>query len=189
MPTSLILTGIHVILAIFATTTAVYAVGWLFGAVSPSGLCGVKNLRAGSRKWGLPLLGIGICLGTGGVITSWILGSATVIGPLRILLYAVGFVIGAGLADLLYYFVAYFRIRYLLPLPVCRSGACSVFERDYTYRIGTLLGWIDPGFYNYKCRCGDEYVRLGRKFMLLEPDGSTQKYKVLRGYSKWVDDV
>jgi hypothetical protein len=90
MAIRLIMTGMHIVLTIFAMTSSLYIVGWLVGVILPSGLRGVKNVRAASRKCGLPYLGIGMCLVSGGMVTARILGSTLGAGPFRVLLQIVG---------------------------------------------------------------------------------------------------
>ena len=74
------------------------------------------------------------------------------------------------------------------PLPLCRQGKCLRFGKDFIWKKGRLLGYEGNGVYHYRCRCGDEYLRKGKKFLLLLSDGTSRPYKVLIGFRKWVDD-
>lgn len=78
------------------------------------------------------------------------------------------------------------------PLPACRNERCVQF--DYVWKRG---GWNPNaeeferergGVFHYRCKCGDEYIRLGTRFMQVLPDGTLQPYKRLTGFRKWRDD-
>ena len=80
------------------------------------------------------------------------------------------------------------RLRLLFPFPLCRRGKCYRFGQDYVWRLGTLFGYEGKGIYLYGCRCGDMYIREGKRFMALLPDDTTLPYKKLVGFRKWEDD-
>jgi hypothetical protein len=80
------------------------------------------------------------------------------------------------------------RLRLFFPLPLCRQGKCYRFGQDYVWRLGTLFGYETKGIYLYRCRCGDTYIREGKRFMALLPDDTTRPYKKLVGFRKWEDD-
>jgi hypothetical protein len=80
------------------------------------------------------------------------------------------------------------RLRLFFPFPLCRQGKCYRFGQDYVWRLGTLFGYEVKGIYLYRCRCGDMYLREGKRFMALLPDDTTRPYKKLVGFRKWEDD-
>ena len=59
------------------------------------------------------------------------------------------------------------RLQLFFPLPLCRQGKCYRLGQDYVWRLGTLFGYETKGIYLYRCRCGDTYIREGRRFMQL----------------------
>ena len=103
--------------------------------------------------------------------------------------YGLGFLVGDVAGLFLLWSLVRWRTKLFLSFPPCRRGKCLQFERDYTYRQGTLSGWIDWGKYHYRCRCGDQYLRKGNRFMEVAPDGSLKPYKKLNDARKWVDDT
>lgn len=80
------------------------------------------------------------------------------------------------------------RILLLFPFPLCQQGKCSRMGQDYVWRLGTLFGYEQNGMYLYKCRCGDMYLREGKRFMRLLEDDTLSAYKRLVGFRKWADD-
>lgn len=80
------------------------------------------------------------------------------------------------------------RLRLFFPFPLCRQGKCYRFGQDYVWRLGTLFGYEGKGIYLYRCRCGDMYIREGKRFMALLPDDTTLPYKKLVGFRRWEDD-
>jgi hypothetical protein len=80
------------------------------------------------------------------------------------------------------------RLRLFFPFPLCRQGKCYRFGQDYVWRLGTLFGYETKGIYLYRCRCGDMYIREGKRFISLLPDDTTRPYKKLVGFRKWEDD-
>ena len=70
--------------------------------------------------------------------------------------------------------------------PECRQSKCKGIN-DYDWYLGTLFGWMALKWHYYICNCGDQYVRKGKEFMILEEDG-LHAYKILSGNREWVDD-
>jgi hypothetical protein len=101
----------------------------------------------------------------------------------------IGAPVGAVVGAVVFVVSVRARIRYLLPLPCCRNGVCKIFERDYTYARGRIIGWLDPGLYHFRCACGDDYLRRGRRFMLIASDGAPIPYKRLIRWHEWIDDI
>jgi len=80
------------------------------------------------------------------------------------------------------------RLLFFFPFPLCRRGKCYRLGTDCVWRIGTLFGYETKGIYSYKCRCGDVYIREGKRFMELLPDDTLRPYKKLIAFRKWADD-
>ena len=93
------------------------------------------------------------------------------------------------------------RLLLFFPFPICRKGKCHSID-DYSWSMGSYFGKCWWGVYWYRCRCGDEYLRRGKRFMEFIPEvvkppspwfyiskGTTRPYKKLVGFRKWVDDT
>ena len=80
------------------------------------------------------------------------------------------------------------RILWLFPFPICQQGRCTKMGQDYVWRLGTLYGYEQNGLYLYKCRCGDFYLREGKRFMRLLEGDTLSPYKRLVAFRKWADD-
>jgi len=80
------------------------------------------------------------------------------------------------------------RLLFLFPLPPCKQGRCTRIGKDYVWKRGRILGYEGNGVYLYKCNCGDQYLRQGKKFLELLPDGTSRPFKRLVGFRKWGDD-
>jgi hypothetical protein len=76
------------------------------------------------------------------------------------------------------------RILLFFPFPLCRNGKCRGIKA-YLWPIGTVYGRWRWGDYRYQCLCGHEYVRKGRHFFYVLPDGSRQPYMTLSGFRIW----
>lgn len=100
--------------------------------------------------------------------------------------YAVGFAVGLGVAITLTWLFFLGRILVFFPFPICRNGKCRSI-RDYVWKKGTVYGW-EGGVYQYKCRCGERYVRKRRQFLEVLPDGTIRPYKKLTRFRRWTDD-
>src|SRR3984957_16397120 len=61
------------------------------------------------------------------------------------------------------------RLLLFVPFPTCKKGKCSNID-DYSFFHGTFFGKCKWGVYWYKCRCGDQYLRRGKKFMEFIPE-------------------
>lgn len=64
--------------------------------------------------------------------------------------------------------------------PVCRRGKCSA--TDFEQYQFTQEGVI------YRCRCGDPYLRKGRRFLEILPNGSQRPYMVRKAFCGWQRD-
>jgi hypothetical protein len=75
--------------------------------------------------------------------------------------------------------------------PVCSSGQCRR-RRDFAVSGSCYYSNKDrpvDGSTEYKCKCGDEYVRRGKRFMALDSERNPHHYKKLVGFHKWADDM
>jgi len=102
--------------------------------------------------------------------------------------YIAGFILGIVGAFFAIWLALYFRVILFQPFPPCKRGKCLSI-RDYEWRYGSFYGYERWGVYWYRCKCGDQYVRVGKRFTILLSDGSTLPYKALVGFHKWGDDV
>jgi hypothetical protein len=102
--------------------------------------------------------------------------------------HVVGFAIGFAGAVVLTWAIVVGRILVFMPYPICRQGRCSSMK-EYSWPKGTVYGKTNSGEYRYRCKCGDQYIRDGRRFMAVGHDGAKLPYKKLVGFHKWADDV
>lgn len=65
--------------------------------------------------------------------------------------------------------------------PVCRSGCCREGDYELVEVSGTRTVWL--------CGCGTKYVRSGRLFSELLPDGTTRPYMRRGGIRGWKLDT
>jgi hypothetical protein len=79
------------------------------------------------------------------------------------------------------------RLLLFFPFPSCCNGKCRDITA-YEWRIGYIYGRKEWGVYHYRCRCGDEYIREGKRFLRVLPDGSKEPYMILTGFRKWEKD-
>jgi hypothetical protein len=107
----------------------------------------------------------------------------------------IGYVIGlpAGAAVMLVILcgatVMWIYIRGLLfsgvpEFPVCRNGCCRggrlADPGDYT------TVWNDDWtVWGFRCRCGDVYQKVGRRFVLVAADGSSKPYLIWTRLKGW----
>ena len=104
--------------------------------------------------------------------------------------YVVGFIAGTvGSCGLFFAFgiiVAYiFEIFTGIPeYPVCANGKCRVRkvpDSDYRYE------WTDDRLVA-RCKCDTPYVKKGRRFLLLQADGSLTPYMIWKPLRGWFAD-
>lgn len=101
--------------------------------------------------------------------------------------YMIGFLAGFSGAFLLTWVILVTLNVLLKPWPECRSGQCRTF-RGYVWKRNSIYGWEKGGIFRYRCKCGDEYVRDGNRFLQVLSDGTTRPYKRYED-GKWVDDA
>ena len=101
--------------------------------------------------------------------------------------YTVGFLVGSIGAFTLTWAILLGHILLFFPFPTCRQGRCNCIA-DYVWKKGTIYGWEKGGVYRYRCKCKDQYIRHGKKFMEVLPDGTRRSYKKLVGFRKWADE-
>jgi len=63
--------------------------------------------------------------------------------------------------------------------PRCRNGRCGAAD----YQMETVDGHL-----MMVCKCGDRYRRRGRRFMIVNPDGSEAPFMVWRPFRGWFED-
>lgn len=126
------------------------------------------------------------------VTTSWIGCGAllakdmgTAWGPVG---YCFGFALGFIGAFVLTWAFLLGRFLLFFPFPSCQRGKCNRVA-DYVWKKGSIYGYEKGGIYRYKCRCNDEYIRRGKRFLEVLPDGTARPYKRLIGFRKWADDL
>lgn len=72
-------------------------------------------------------------------------------------------------------------------LPKCRNGCCQgpdlSSKNDGDYKIQE----VDGKFYEI-CKCGDRYLRRGRRFLLINKDGTETPYLIWRRFKGWAPD-
>jgi hypothetical protein len=95
------------------------------------------------------------------------------------------------------WFLLLTRLLIFRPFPVCRKGKCRGID-DYYWQHGRYFGKCTWSFYLYCCRCGDYYLRRGKRFMEWLPTeeskhdirkGITRPYLRLVGFRKWQADT
>jgi hypothetical protein len=100
---------------------------------------------------------------------------------------AIGFPLGTFLAVYCADFIVVGWYRLFIHFPHCRNGKCSQ-PSDYMWLAGTFYGCEGWRKFRYRCRCGDIYLRKGRHFMEVLPDGTLRLYKKQIGFGKWEDE-
>lgn len=79
------------------------------------------------------------------------------------------------------------RLLLFFPFPPCCRGQCGSID-EYTWNMGRIFGYERWRIYHYWCKCGDEYIREGRRFYQVLPDGTRKPYLKLIGFRKWQAD-
>ena len=102
--------------------------------------------------------------------------------------YCVGFSVGFVVSSILTWAALLGYVLLFLPFPPCQAGKCRSID-DYEWNVAAIFGRYKWGVYRYTCRCGDKYVRDGKRFMKLLPDGETRPYKMLAGFREWSDEM
>ncbi len=73
-------------------------------------------------------------------------------------------------------------------LPKCRNGCC----RGPGLRFGDYFGDYDiqesGGEFYRMCKCGDRYQRRGKRFVLINEDGTETPYLIWRRFKGWSPD-
>ncbi len=96
----------------------------------------------------------------------------------------IGIPASIALVYLLLWVLSLMRIILIFPLPPCKQGLCRGID-GYTWVMGHIYGRERRGTFHYWCKCGDEYVREGKRFFYVCPDGTRQIYMTLVGFRKW----
>lgn len=132
------------------------------------------------------LLGI---LGSAGLLTAIGMGKSWgLIG------YVIGLPTGVAVmlgilsgASLTWTYIRGLLFRGVPALPVCRNGCCrgGRLSDPGDYKIDWNDNWTVRGF---RCRCGDTYQKIGRRFVELAPDGSFKPYLIWSRHKGWCPD-
>lgn len=72
-------------------------------------------------------------------------------------------------------------------LPTCRQGRC-VGGRLTDFGDYNSVKDDKDGLFGFRCRCGDMYRKVGRRFVEVAPDGSTRPYLIWSRMRGWIDD-
>jgi hypothetical protein len=70
--------------------------------------------------------------------------------------------------------------------PVCKNGTCHLY--DYKAAWEEIVAGPRRYMFRLTCHCGTSYQRLGRRFMVVLPDGSLEPYMVWRPFRGWFPD-
>jgi hypothetical protein len=84
-----------------------------------------------------------------------------------------GALIGVLLASAVTWAVLRILVRVFHPFPHCARNVC-LSARDYGWNPGEIFGWEQGRIFVYSCRCGDRYLRLGRRFFILKLDEASE---------------
>jgi hypothetical protein len=98
----------------------------------------------------------------------------------------IGIPVGFVVSSIITWALGLSRILLFRPFPVCSQGRCRSIQ-DYTWNPADIFGRIRWGVYAYECRCGDRYIRLGKKFLKVIGD-EHRPFKKLSGFREWMDD-
>jgi hypothetical protein len=129
---------------------------------------------------GMLLLGIFWCF-------SGAIGANFLYGYLGVPGYIFGFVAGVAVGYLVSWLIMVARLLLLFPLPLCRRGKCQGYDQYY-WKVGTVHGWEWWGIHRYRCNCENgEYIRKGKRFMIVLSDGELVPFKCLTGFRRWAD--
>ena len=101
---------------------------------------------------------------------------------------ALGFILGSLLFCMLFFLLVEYRIKWFLSLPYCKQDRCYRFAVDYTWMNGTIFGWIEWSQHYFRCKCGDRYLRIGKRFMRVQDDGTLIPYKRLERQNCWIEE-
>jgi hypothetical protein len=126
---------------------------------------------------------------SGGVLTALVLGSC--VGFLG---YVVGFPLGAAAmlvilssASLAWTCAQGILFRGVPLFPVCRNGCCRggglADPGDYT-----MVWDTDCTVREFRCRCGDAYRKVGRRFVEVAADGTCKPYLIWSRFRGWCPD-
>jgi hypothetical protein len=72
-------------------------------------------------------------------------------------------------------------------LPTCRQGRC-VGGRLTDFGDYQSVRDDKGGLFGFRCRCGDTYRKVGRRFVEIAPDGSIRPYLIWSRVKGWIAD-
>lgn len=103
-----------------------------------------------------------------------------------------GYLLG-GILGVIVFLVCIFALSFVMHLwsgtglPKCRNGCCreTGFSsgNDDDYKIQKL-----KEEYYWVCKCGNRYQRRGRRFILINEDGTETPYLIWRRFKGWSPD-
>ena len=99
---------------------------------------------------------------------------------------ALGFVVGLGVAVYASWAPLLIIMLLFFPMPPCRSGRSRTIF-GYQWNPMNIFGYTGKGVFLYRCRCGDTYIRIGRRVVNIEIEGKVSPYKELKGFYTWID--
>jgi hypothetical protein len=96
--------------------------------------------------------------------------------------YPLGFITVVGLVIGFFFSLIYLEQMWRSGKPAypsCRTGRCN--SNDYRYAI-------EGEEIVCRCKCGDRYEKVGRRFVYVREDGVRESYKVWRPFDGWYTD-
>jgi hypothetical protein len=73
-----------------------------------------------------------------------------------------------------------YGVRGVPYLPTCRDGCCRGGDQYRLRKFGAQYNWV--------CRRGVRYERRGRRFVVVQDDGSESRYLIWRPFRGWAQD-
>jgi len=93
--------------------------------------------------------------------------------------YPLGFIACVGLIVGALTLLSYLGEMWLVgkpAFPSCRTGKCTSDDYRYAMEKEEIV---------CRCKCGDRYEKVGRRFLIVREDGSRESYKVWRPFDGW----
>lgn len=87
---------------------------------------------------------------------------------------------------MLFYLAGLYVAR--VSVPPCRHSTTSNKGQYYFDRGRSVFGWIGFITYHFGCEHGEQYIRWGRLFMVVNDNDQCMPYKILTADGRWVDD-
>jgi hypothetical protein len=96
--------------------------------------------------------------------------------------YPLGFITSISLIIGAFALLSYFEQMWRVgkpPYPSCRSGKCTSNDYRYANEGEEIV---------CRCKCGERYEKVGRRFLFVRNDGARESYKVWRPFDGWHTD-